>query len=341
MESLRGTIVCERPNLPWDQVAGMEYAKRVLQDATELPARFPHLFHQGCLQPSKGVLLYGPPGTGKTYLAKAVASNSPKDCTFLSISSADLVSKWVGESAKLVKTLFTLARRMAPSVVFVDEVDSLCSDRAGSGPGKSEASSQLLAEFLTQMDGCGPSTEGTLILAATNFPWALDRAILSRFQKKIHVPLPTQENRAEQLRIGLKAARSRLTGSELGALAARTKRFSSRDLTSLVQAALSECLEEFKTATRWRCFAPHPFNEALGCAYEPAAAAGREDGRTLRFVEADLQRLSGDAEACARTVLPAVERRHFEQALKRCKASVSDADLAKFEAWTEQFGTST
>jgi len=146
MDQLRGAIVMDKPNVPWKNVAGLETAKRLLRDTTELPLEFPHLF-QGKLKPWKGILLYGPPGTGKTYLAKAVATASSDESTFLSISSANLVSKFVGESARLVKSLFTLARQKAPSVVFIDEVDSLCSAR---GDGKSESSTQLLTEFLTR-----------------------------------------------------------------------------------------------------------------------------------------------------------------------------------------------
>mmetsp|Transcript_70133 Transcript_70133/g.195091 ORF Transcript_70133/g.195091 Transcript_70133/m.195091 type:complete len:446 (-) Transcript_70133:58-1395(-) len=338
MESLRGSIVSEKPNVPWENVAGMDYAKRVLRDATEFPAQFPHLFRQGRLEPVKGVLLYGPPGTGKTYLAKAVASNSPESCTFLSISSADLVSKWVGESAKLVKTLFTLARRLAPTVVFIDEIDALCSERGAEGAAKSESSAQLLAEFLTQMDGCGPATEGTLILAATNHPWALDRAILSRFQKKIHVALPSAENRAAQLQIELRKDRSVLSEAELGVLGQRTSRFSSRDLASLVQAALAECLEEFQSATMWRRLSPHPFDASLDCAYEPVVGSSSTSAGPV--VNIDLAQLRDDARMRTRTVLPAMSLRHFERALTRCKASVSDVDLSRFQEWTDTFGTS-
>jgi len=346
METLRGSIVSERPNIKWEDVAGLEQAKTVLRDATELPTQFPHLFSHGELKPWKGVLLYGPPGTGKTYLAKAVATNSSPDATFLSISSADLVSKWVGESAKLVKTLFTLARTKAPSVVFVDEIDSLVSDRSGSS-GKSESSSQLLAEFLSQMDGCGPATEGIMILAATNIPWNLDRAILSRFQKKIYVPLPQTEHRAEQIRIRLKKDRTRLTDSDINAVAGDSERFSGRDLSSLVQAALAECMQEFKVSKTWRRFRPHPFDESLEFAYEPvwsgdwAIPPNELDGITLdACIQKNVSDVLSDKEMARRTVLPPVQLRHFRRALNRFKPSVSLEDLGQFDTWTETFGTS-
>ena len=136
MATLSGAIVVEKPNITWDHVAGLEEAKKVLRQTCELPLEFPHLYASrpsgpgtgggsSALKPWTGILLYGPPGTGKTYLAKAVATSSGSSTTFLSVSSADLVSKWVGDSAKLVKTLFELARAKAPSVVFIDEIDSM------------------------------------------------------------------------------------------------------------------------------------------------------------------------------------------------------------------------
>ena len=123
----------ERPNVKWDDVAGLEAAKEALKEAVILPVKFPQFF-TGKRKPWSGILLYGPPGTGKSYLAKAVATEAAS--TFFSISSSDLVSKWLGESEKLVNQLFTMARESAPSIVFIDEIDALCSSR---GDGESEA----------------------------------------------------------------------------------------------------------------------------------------------------------------------------------------------------------
>ena len=117
---LTEAIVIEKPNVKWDDVAGLEGAKEALKEAVILPIKFPHLF-TGKRKPWRGILLFGPPGTGKSYLAKAVATEA-NNSTFFSVSSSDLVSKWLGESEKLVKNLFVMARQQKPSIIFIDEV---------------------------------------------------------------------------------------------------------------------------------------------------------------------------------------------------------------------------
>uniref|UniRef100_A0A8C5GVS2 vesicle-fusing ATPase n=1 Tax=Gouania willdenowi TaxID=441366 RepID=A0A8C5GVS2_GOUWI len=145
---LSGAIVMEKPNIKWNDVAGLEGAKEALKEAVILPIKFPHLF-TGKRTPWRGILLFGPPGTGKSYLAKAVATEA-NNSTFFSISSSDLVSKWLGESEKLVKNLFSLAREHKPSIIFIDEIDSLCGSRSEN---ESEAARRIKTEFLVQMQG--------------------------------------------------------------------------------------------------------------------------------------------------------------------------------------------
>ena len=125
--ALASAIISEKPNVKWDDVAGLEAAKEALKEAVILPTKFPQLF-TGKRKPWKGILLYGPPGTGKSYLAKAVATEA--DSTFFAMSSSDLVSKWQGESERLVKQMFEMARESKPSIIFIDEIDSLCTARS-------------------------------------------------------------------------------------------------------------------------------------------------------------------------------------------------------------------
>lgn len=148
MNQLEGAIVMEKPNVKWSDVAGLESAKEALKEAVILPIRFPHLF-TGKRKPWKGILLFGPPGTGKSFLAKAVATEA-NNSTFFSISSSNLVSKWLGESEKLVKNLFEMARSHKPSIIFIDEVDSLCGNRSDN---ESESARRIKTEFLVQMQG--------------------------------------------------------------------------------------------------------------------------------------------------------------------------------------------
>jgi len=134
--------VTEKPNIKWSDIAGLVGAKEALKEAVLLPIKFPDIF-VGKREPWRGILLYGPPGTGKTFLAKACATEA--DSTFFSVSSSDLVSKFVGESEKLIRTLFEMAREKSPAIIFIDEVDSLCGAR---GEGENEASRRIKTEFL-------------------------------------------------------------------------------------------------------------------------------------------------------------------------------------------------
>jgi vacuolar protein-sorting-associated protein 4 len=188
----------EKPNVQWSDVAGLENAKESLKEAVILPIKFPHLF-TGKRKPWRGILLYGPPGTGKSFLAKAVATEA-NNSTFFSVSSSDLLSKWLGESEKLVKNLFELARAHKPSIIFIDEVDSLCSARSDN---ESESARRVKTEFLVQMQGVGNDNDSILVLGATNIPWSLDAAIRRRFEKRIYISLPEVGARKSMFKLHL------------------------------------------------------------------------------------------------------------------------------------------
>ncbi|KAK7359617.1 hypothetical protein VNO77_01579 [Canavalia gladiata] len=192
-ESLSRDIIRGSPDVKWESIKGLENAKRLLKEAVVMPIKYPKYF-TGLLSPWKGILLFGPPGTGKTMLAKAVATECKT--TFFNISASSVVSKWRGDSEKLVKVLFELARHHAPSTIFLDEIDAIISQR-GEARSEHEASRRLKTELLIQMDGLTKSDELVFVLAATNLPWELDAAMLRRLEKRILVPLPEPEARRE------------------------------------------------------------------------------------------------------------------------------------------------
>ncbi|KAG6484946.1 hypothetical protein ZIOFF_053471 [Zingiber officinale] len=190
-ETLCRDIVRGNPDVKWESIKGLEDAKRLLKEAVVMPIKYPKYF-KGLLSPWKGILLFGPPGTGKTMLAKAVATECKT--TFFNISASSIVSKWRGDSEKLVKVLFELARHHAPSTIFLDEIDAIISQR-GEARSEHEASRRLKTELLIQMDGLTKTDDLVFVLAATNLPWELDAAMLRRLEKRILVPLPEPEAR--------------------------------------------------------------------------------------------------------------------------------------------------
>uniref|UniRef100_A0A672J1S8 Katanin p60 ATPase-containing subunit A-like 2 n=1 Tax=Salarias fasciatus TaxID=181472 RepID=A0A672J1S8_SALFA len=181
-------IYLHSPNVRWEDIIGLEDAKRLVKEAVVYPIKYPQLF-TGILSPWKGLLLYGPPGTGKTLLAKAVATECKT--TFFNISASSIVSKWRGDSEKLVRVLFELARYHAPSTIFLDELESVMSQRGSGTGGEHEGSRRMKTELLVQMDGLARSEDLVFVLAASNLPWELDHAMLRRLEKRILVSLPS------------------------------------------------------------------------------------------------------------------------------------------------------
>ncbi|KAL7845466.1 hypothetical protein AOLI_G00236580 [Acnodon oligacanthus] len=225
----------------FEDVAGQDLAKQALQEIVILPALRPELF-TGLRAPARGLLLFGPPGNGKTMLAKAVAMESK--ATFFNISAASLTSKYVGEGEKLVRALFAVARELQPSIIFIDEIDSLLCERR---EGEHDASRRLKTEFLVQFDGVqSGGDDRVLVMGATNRPQELDEAVLRRFPKRVYVSLPTEETRLKLLKNLLAKHGNPLTQKELSQLARMTDGYSGSDLTSLAKDAALGPIRELR-----------------------------------------------------------------------------------------------
>ncbi|XP_001371504.1 spastin isoform X1 [Monodelphis domestica] len=234
-------IVDNGTAVKFDDIAGQELAKQALQEIVILPSLRPELF-TGLRAPARGLLLFGPPGNGKTMLAKAVAAES--NATFFNISAASLTSKYVGEGEKLVRALFAVARELQPSIIFIDEVDSLLCERR---EGEHDASRRLKTEFLIEFDGVqSAGDDRVLVMGATNRPQELDEAVLRRFIKRVYVSLPNEETRLLLLKNLLSKQGSPLTQKELAQLARMTEGYSGSDLTALAKDAALGPIRELK-----------------------------------------------------------------------------------------------
>ena len=212
IEMLEREVVDTNPNVSFDDIAELKKKKKALQEAVLLPLIIPDYF-KGIRRPWRGVLLYGPPGTGKTMLAKALATQGKT--TFFNVHSSSFASKWRGESEKLVRILFEMARFYAPTTIFIDEVDSLCSKRGEGNEG--DGSRRVKAELLVQMEGVNSNTSASAnekseedkrkivtVMAATNRPWDLDDALRRRFEKRVYIPLPNEKGRLQLFNLNLK-----------------------------------------------------------------------------------------------------------------------------------------
>lgn len=233
----------------FDDIGALEDVKNTLKELVTLPMRRPELFRHGnLLSPCKGVLLFGPPGTGKTLLAKALATEA--GANFLSITGSTLTSKWFGDAEKLTKALFSFASRLAPVIIFIDEVDSILGARGGAF--EHEATRRMRNEFMAAWDGLrSKESQRILILGATNRPFDLDDAVIRRLPRRIYVDLPDAENRAKILRVIL-AQEKVVDGFDFNELAHATEGYSGSDLKNLCIAAayrpIQELLEEEKRA---------------------------------------------------------------------------------------------
>lgn len=234
-DMVKNLIVSEKPDIRWDDIGGLDEVKKGIREAIILPFVDSKPSY---IKAPRTILLYGPPGSGKTMLAKA--SSNTLDATFFEARMPTLLSKYFGESQKLINALFEKARKSQPSLIFIDELDSVAMSRDSN---IDESTRRVLSQLLTEIEGFNTrKDERVLIMGATNKPWDLDDAVISRFQKRIYVPLPEPRARRAILQIHLEGAE--LDGIDMKALQDRTEGFSGRDLASLCQEAITRMVRE-------------------------------------------------------------------------------------------------
>jgi transitional endoplasmic reticulum ATPase len=273
-------VMVESPNVHWDDIGGLSEIKQQLIESVEWPLTYAKLFQHMDAQPPKGVLLYGPPGTGKTMLAKAVATES--QANFISVKGPEFLSKWVGESEKAVRETFRKARQAAPSVVFLDEIDSIAPARS-SGTADSHVTERVISQILTELDGL-ESLNNVIVIAATNRPDIIDPALLrpGRFDRLIEIYLPDEKARLDILKIHA-AKKPMADDVNLEEIAKKTEKYSGADLAAIVNEAvmlsIRECVLQGKAK-----------EEADICAYK-------------------------------------LEKRHFEEAMKKVQPTATEIDI--------------
>ncbi len=234
-------VMVQAPNIGWSDIGGLDQAQQRLREGIELPLKDPDAFRRLGIRPAKGFLLYGPPGTGKTLLAKAVAREA--EANFIATKSSDLLSKWYGESEQQIARLFARARQVAPTVIFIDELDSLVPARGG-GLGEPQVTERVVNTILAEMDGL-EELQSVVVIGATNRPTLIDPALLrpGRFDELIYVSVPDQSGRRRIL--GIHTARMPLGPDvDLDDFAERTHRFTGADLEDLVRRAGLHALRE-------------------------------------------------------------------------------------------------
>lgn len=343
-------IYQESPNVRFDDIVALDESKRLLCEAVQLPLKFPYLF-SGLLRPWKGILLHGPPGTGKTLLAKAVATEC--NTTFFNISASTLVSKWRGDSEKLVRALFVLARYHAPSTVFLDEIDSILGSRSGGGDGAAtehEASRRMKTELLIQMDGMNGAksdaggSEQVFVMAASNLPWDLDVAMLRRLEKRVLVGLPVAEAREAMLKKHLSDRCSPQT--DFSQLSELTKGYSGADIELVCREAamrpvrrLMIKLQQIDTSEGAYPTPEPPPRDSMGGTSgansgRPAAAV-KQGQAGSNFMRAPSNFGPEEVDALLKSDPVSIE--DIMAALESTRPS-SDGNMNKYSEWQKEFG---
>lgn len=302
--SLRETVV-EVPNVSWNDIGGLYGVKRELKELVQYPIEHPEKFEKFGMSPSRGVLFYGPPGCGKTLLAKAVANEC--QANFISIKGPELLTMYFGESEANVRDVFAKARGAAPCVLFFDELDSIAQQRGGNQGDGGGAGDRVMNQLLTEMDGVG-SKKNVFVIGATNRPDIIDTALMrpGRLDQLIYIPMPDYESRLSILKAVLRKTPVH-KDVDLQYLATQTDKFTGADLTEICQRSAKLAIREDIERNMER---------------ERIQADAREQGLMEEDVEEE-------------DLVPEIMPRHFENAVRDARRSVSDNDLAQYSRFAQ------
>ncbi len=270
-------VMVQVPNVRWEDIGGLDEAQMRLKEGIELPLKNPAAFRRLGIRPAKGFLLYGPPGTGKTLLAQAVAREA--QANFIAVKASDLLSKWYGESEQQIARMFHRARQVAPTIIFLDEIDSLAPARTGGSSGGSQVTDRVVNTLLAEMDGL-EEMQSVVVIGATNRPTFMDPALLrpGRFDELVYVTVPDAGGRRRILAIHT-AKMPLASDVDLDDIAARTDRFTGADLEDVVRRAGLYALRE-GDADVSEVNMNH-FNQALKASRATVTEAMEEEYRTI------------------------------------------------------------
>jgi transitional endoplasmic reticulum ATPase len=303
--SLRETVV-EVPNTSWNDIGGLFEVKNELRELVQYPIEHPEKFEKFGMSPSRGVLFYGPPGCGKTLLAKAVANEC--QANFISVKGPELLTMWFGESESNVRDVFAKARGAAPCVLFFDELDSIAQQRGGNQGDGGGAADRVMNQLLTEMDGVG-AKKNVFIIGATNRPDIIDTALMrpGRLDQLIYIPMPDYESRLSILRAVLRKTPVH-KDVDLQYLAAQTEKFTGADLTEICQRAAKLAIRE-----------------------DIMRSMERDNIKKDAAAQGVMEEEIGEAEDMVPEIMP----RHFEEAVRNARRSVSDRDLAQYSSFAQ------
>lgn len=319
-ESMDNKAMGVKPKARLDDVAGLVEAKRALREAVLMPVQAPHLWEEGEASWS-GILLYGPPGTGKSFLASAIAGEA--GCTFYSISTSDLISKWVGESEQQIKALFESARKNKPAIIFIDEIEGVLAARSQDRGNSSEAhGDRVVGELLSQLDGVGKDNTGILFLGATNIPWILDSAGLRRTEKRIYIPLPDEDAREYMLK---RALGDKINQATLDDLVSCSHGYSGADIKVFLKEVSMLPRRRISEATHFKGVS----TKAEGMVFYPG------DPEDPDCIECTFDKFS-NKELLRK---PKLTHEDYIECLKRTRPTVDTKTLKRYEEWTSSFGT--